>query len=166
MAQIAVVCHWRDVFSVSGKQILKINLISCWLLIYFAESERNYSQNVRNFYYETAAAVYNSRTQNVNFQIKFLFLFLPLTQAFYCKFSLKHIYKKYGIISFLFLGNTGKPLDSVEGYDWESNTWSKLPNMPTSHCSCAYITFNGKLHIIGGLSMKGPSNAMEALGSQ
>ncbi|XP_067684477.1 kelch domain-containing protein 8A-like [Haliotis asinina] len=61
------------------------------------------------------------------------------------------------------LGNTGKPLQVVEAYDPASNTWTEISNLPTTHCSCACIMFKNRLHVIGGLSLKGPSSCMEAL---
>ena len=67
------------------------------------------------------------------------------------------------VLIFFFTGNTGRPLDSTQAYDLATDTWSDLPDMPTPHCSCAFITFQDKLHVIGGLSMGGPSGAMESI---
>lgn len=61
------------------------------------------------------------------------------------------------------VGNAGKPLQEAEAYDPEADTWTSLANIPTAHCSCAYIMFQDKLHIVGGLSIGGPSASMEAL---
>ena len=61
-------------------------------------------------------------------------------------------------------GNQGKPLSEVEAYDVNKDKWTRLLDIPTPHCSCAYIGYRGRLHIIGGLSIGGPSGAMEALG--
>lgn len=61
-------------------------------------------------------------------------------------------------------GNQGKPINKVEAYDLSSNKWVELGNIPTTHCSCAYIMWDSKLYVIGGLSLQGPSNSMEAIG--
>lgn len=62
------------------------------------------------------------------------------------------------------LGAEGKALNTAEAYDPVSNTWTQITNIPSAHCSCAYIlTSQNKLHIIGGLSLNGPSGSMEAL---
>ena len=66
----------------------------------------------------------------------------------------------------LLSGNAGKPLNLGEVYDLASDSWTPLPDMPTTHCSCAFIMYQGRLHVIGGLSVNGPSNAMEAIGCQ
>ena len=60
-------------------------------------------------------------------------------------------------------GNAGKPLQEAEAYDPVKDDWTAISNIPTAHCSCAYITFQGRLHIIGGLSIGGPSATMESL---
>ena len=64
-----------------------------------------------------------------------------------------------GIIS----GGPGKPLEIVEVYDWVNDNWTKVKDMPTTHCSCAYIMKDDKLAVIGGLSSTGPSSCTEAL---
>ena len=66
----------------------------------------------------------------------------------------------------LFAGNTGKPLAAAEAYDLETDAWTALPDMPAAHCSCAFTTFKEKLHVIGGLSLGGPTGAMEVLSSK
>ncbi|OWF35298.1 kelch domain-containing protein 8B-like [Mizuhopecten yessoensis] len=62
------------------------------------------------------------------------------------------------------LGNQGKPLNSVEAFDWGSKQWSEITDLPSSHCSCAHIMLNGRLHILGGLTMGGAGKKVEALG--
>lgn len=62
------------------------------------------------------------------------------------------------------LGNQGKPLNSVEAFDWGSRKWAETTDMPSAHCSCAHITHNGRLFVLGGLSMNGPGKKVEALG--
>ena len=54
-------------------------------------------------------------------------------------------------------------LSAVESYDLDSDNWDKLPVLPTPHCSCAFIMYQGKLYVVGGLSSHGLSGAMEAL---
>ncbi|KAH9489618.1 Kelch domain-containing protein 8B [Bulinus truncatus] len=44
------------------------------------------------------------------------------------------------------LGNDGKPLNTTEAFDVSSNTWTSLADMPSSHCSCSYITYQGRLY--------------------
>lgn len=63
----------------------------------------------------------------------------------------------------LFLGSQGKPLQTVEAYDWVGDTWSEIKACPTTHCSCAFTMHDDRLLVIGGLSMAGPSSSMEAL---
>ena len=60
-------------------------------------------------------------------------------------------------------GNQGKPLTSTEGYDYSTDSWSQLPDMPNPHCSCASMAFQDRLYVIGGLAPGGPSNAVDAL---
>ena len=48
----------------------------------------------------------------------------------------------------------------------ETDAWTALPDMPAAHCSCAFTTFKEKLHVIGGLSLGGPTGAMEVLSSK
>lgn len=62
-----------------------------------------------------------------------------------------------------FSGSQGKPLQTVEAYDWVGDTWSEIKACPTTHCSCAFIMQDDRLLVIGGLSMAGPSSSMEAL---
>jgi len=61
------------------------------------------------------------------------------------------------------LGNEGKPLSKAEAYDVAANQWSPLPDMSVPLCSCSFTTVEGRLHVIGGLSVGGPSNAVEVL---
>lgn len=63
----------------------------------------------------------------------------------------------------LFSGSQGKPLQTVEAYDWVGDTWSEIKACPTTHCSCAFTMHDDRLLVIGGLSMAGPSSSMEAL---
>lgn len=62
-----------------------------------------------------------------------------------------------------FSGSQGKPLQTVEAYDWVGDTWSEIKACPTTHCSCAFTMHDDRLLVIGGLSMAGPSSSMEAL---
>ncbi|XP_033746811.1 kelch domain-containing protein 8B-like [Pecten maximus] len=62
------------------------------------------------------------------------------------------------------LGNNGKPLTSVEAFDWGSRKWSEITDMPSAHCSCAHIMLNGRLHVVGGLTLGGAGKKVEALG--
>lgn len=66
-------------------------------------------------------------------------------------------------IYILFSGSQGKPLQTVEAYDWVGDTWSEIKACPTTHCSCAFTMHDDRLLVIGGLSMAGPSSSMEAL---
>ncbi|XP_074644901.1 kelch domain-containing protein 8A-like [Tubulanus polymorphus] len=61
------------------------------------------------------------------------------------------------------LGNAGKPLATVEAYDISTDSWSQLPDMPSTHCSCSFLQYKKCLHVMGGLSVKGPSGYMESL---
>ena len=60
-------------------------------------------------------------------------------------------------------GNEGKPLSSAEAYDPVADKWSALPNMAVPLCSCSYVNCDGQLYVIGGLSVGGPSAAVELL---
>ena len=60
-------------------------------------------------------------------------------------------------------GNQGKPLDIIEIYDPETDSWSSGKEMPLAHCSCAYILFEEKLYVMGGLSGQGPTNCVESI---
>lgn len=62
-----------------------------------------------------------------------------------------------------FSGSQGKPLQTVEAYDWVGDTWSEIKACPTTHCSCAFTMQDDRLLVIGGLSMAGPSSSMEVL---
>lgn len=61
------------------------------------------------------------------------------------------------------LGNEGKPMNLAEAYDPVSNQWKSLPNMTVPLCSCSFVSVDGRLYVVGGLSVGGPSNAMEML---
>lgn len=61
------------------------------------------------------------------------------------------------------LGNDGKPMFDSESYCLETDTWRKEADMPSSHCSCAYIVHKNKLYVAGGLSMAGPSKNVDIL---
>ncbi|XP_060062953.1 kelch domain-containing protein 8B-like [Ylistrum balloti] len=61
------------------------------------------------------------------------------------------------------LCNAGKPLNSVEAFDWGSKEWSEVTDLPSAHCSCAYIMLNGRLHVVGGLTLGGAGKKVEAL---
>jgi hypothetical protein len=63
----------------------------------------------------------------------------------------------------VFLGNEGKPLNQAEAYDPAANKWKALPNMPAPVCSCSFANSDGRLYIVGGLSVGGPSAAVAAL---
>ena len=84
-------------------------------------------------------------------------LFIPLFHILF------HILCSFNYFHFHLVGNDGKPFDTVEIYDPETDTWSSGKNMALSHCSCAYITHHGKLYVIGGLSAQGPTNCMECI---
>ena len=45
---------------------------------------------------------------------------------------------------------------SVECYDPDTNTWSKVANMNFARCQHALASLNGKLYAIGGLYWSGP----------
>lgn len=77
------------------------------------------------------------------------------------KYILWHIFWLF--IYTLFSGSQGKPLQTVEAYDWVGDTWSEIKACPTTHCSCAFTMHDDRLLVIGGLSMAGPSSSMEAL---
>lgn len=59
------------------------------------------------------------------------------------------------------LTNDGKPLSRSEMYDVSSDTWTALPEMATSHCSCAHTVYKDYLCVIGGLTIGGPSNTVD-----
>ena len=62
-----------------------------------------------------------------------------------------------------FSGNEGKPLSVVESYSHETDSWRKEKDMPSTHCSCAYIVHNQRLYVAGGLSLQGPSNCVDVV---
>ena len=64
---------------------------------------------------------------------------------------------------FCVTANEGKPLSEVEYFEEQTNKWMPLSPMPHPHCSCAYLLYNHKLHVIGGLSVGGATNVMDAL---
>ena len=57
----------------------------------------------------------------------------------------------------------GKPLDTTEAYDYKTNKWHTLPSMETCHCSSAYMLFQDKLLVIGGLAIGGPTSVIDTL---
>ena len=65
----------------------------------------------------------------------------------------------YGLIS----GMEGKPLATTEAYDCKTNTWHKLKDMGTCHCSSAFTVFQNQLLVIGGLAIGGPTDVIDAL---
>jgi len=60
-------------------------------------------------------------------------------------------------------GNEGKPLCQAEAFDPAVNTWTALPSMSTPLCSCSFMAFDGRLHVIGGLTVGGPSASLQVL---
>ena len=64
----------------------------------------------------------------------------------------------------IFSGNQGKPLQCVEVFDYKNMSWSDSCDMPTAHCSAAMTVLNGRLFVIGGLTIGGASKRVEALG--
>lgn len=60
-------------------------------------------------------------------------------------------------------GNDGKPLSEAEMFDPAANTWTALPNMSVPLCSCSFTTFDGRLNVIGGLTIGGPSASLQVL---
>jgi len=60
-------------------------------------------------------------------------------------------------------GSDGKPLCQAEMFDPAVNTWTALTNMSVPICSCSFMTFNGRLHVIGGLTVGGPSASLQVL---
>lgn len=61
------------------------------------------------------------------------------------------------------IGNEGKPLGQAEAYDPAANKWSALPNMSMPLCSCSFTTLDGRLAVIGGLTVGGPSASLQLL---
>ena len=49
---------------------------------------------------------------------------------------------------------------TVESYDVVSDTWRHHSDMPSAHCSCAYVARDNKLYVIGGLSLSGATNCI------
>lgn len=60
-------------------------------------------------------------------------------------------------------GNEGKPLSVVESYSLDTDSWQREKDMPSTHCSCAYIVHNLRLYVAGGLSLQGPSNCVDVV---
>jgi len=60
-------------------------------------------------------------------------------------------------------GNDGKPLSQAEAYDPAVDTWTALPNMYVPLCSCSFTSFDGRLYVIGGLTVGGPSASLQLL---
>jgi len=60
-------------------------------------------------------------------------------------------------------GNEGKPLCEAEAYDPARNTWTALPNMTVPLCSCSFTVLDERLHVIGGLTVGGPSASLQVL---
>ena len=63
----------------------------------------------------------------------------------------------------LLSGMEGKPLATTEAYDYNTNTWHKLKDMGTCHCSSAFTVFQNQLLVIGGLAIGGPTDVIDAL---
>lgn len=60
-------------------------------------------------------------------------------------------------------GNDGKPMSNAEFYDPVANKWSALPNMSAPLCSCSFMPHDGRLYVIGGLTIGGPSASLQQL---
>ena len=54
-------------------------------------------------------------------------------------------------------------LISAESYDLSTDKWTKLPNIPSAHCSAAHFVAKNKLYVMGGLSRHGLSGNCESL---
>jgi len=62
-----------------------------------------------------------------------------------------------------FSANEGKATTEVEGYDVATNTWTQLAPMRAAACSVSHVEFQGKLYLVGGLSLTGPAAAVQAM---
>ena len=54
-------------------------------------------------------------------------------------------------------------MNQSEAFDVAANKWTALSNMSAPLCSCSFKNINNKLHVIGGLTVGGPSADFEAL---
>jgi len=66
----------------------------------------------------------------------------------------------YGKYIYLFGGFNGETLRLIEEYDTKTNTWTNcqgvcpsMPSMPEARAGHTATTFNGKIHILGGVSI-------------
>jgi hypothetical protein len=51
----------------------------------------------------------------------------------------------------------------VESFDVSTKTWQSEKDLPSTHCSSAYIVHNNTFYVGGGLSLQGPSNSVDVV---
>lgn len=73
--------------------------------------------------------------------------------------------RRSGDVAWL-LGNAGQPIAEVEAYNSDSDQWVAMTTpLPAPQCSASQVVYQGRLYIIGGLSLSGPTDSVSVVRS-